>query len=145
MIIKNKNFYVFHIIPRIPRRTSFKSKTPWKILIVEGNGQKGPGSPSKISFGPFKKFFAQLAVLLRGERAFSRITFVELSYRKSGGGSAIFVQLGCIHHRPLCISKSKLSTTTFTSRRERNEKRGSRYFVYMPCFLCLLCKIDLHF
>lgn len=101
MIIKNKNFYVFHIIPRIPRRTSFKSKTPWKILIVEGNGQKGPGSPSKISFGPFKKFFAQLAVLLRGERAFSRITFVELSYRKSGGGSAIFVQLGCIHHRPL--------------------------------------------
>lgn len=101
---------------------------------------------SKISF--WKKNFENLSLFLgerEGGRVFSRMTFAELSYRKSGGRSAIFVKLGCIHHvSAFCISKSrKLSTATSISRRERNEKRGSRYLVYMTRFLQFICAVKI--
>lgn len=85
--------------------------------------------------GSFRKNFSLNLPLLLGEREpFPGWHSSSYPIGNRGRGSAIFVQLGCIHHTALCKSESRKLSTSI-SRRERNEKRGSRYFVYMPRFL----------
>lgn len=110
------------------RQTAFKSQG--KILVHPGyKGLPFDGYPRPMlenQLWPIRKFFLpQLAVPSRGEErerkrereAFSRITFVELSFRL---GSRI-------HHRHLHPIKEGESQTQrqLVCRREENENRSS--------------------
>lgn len=144
---RKSSFRFFDYIPSIMELSKLKS---WRIHEYLSLEQKYPLFTSILSVnfwllegfkdtinlkGSFRKNFSLNLPLLLGEREpFPGWHSSSYPIGNRGRGSAIFVQLGCIHHTALCKSESRKLSTSI-SRRERNEKRGSRYFVYMPRFL----------